>query len=104
MISGAKWGRADLEREMEKWIEGALKIKVKVKKARRYTSGTESREWWRNLEVGRRREVLRRKKELAQGIFIDGDLTRKEREVQHRLRRIALGERARKGTPPLLVY
>lgn len=50
-------------------------------------------------ELGSReekREVMRRKV-LADGVFADDDLTKREREVQQRLRRIAIGEREKKG-------
>lgn len=40
---------------------------------------------------------MRRKKELEKGIIIEDDLTRKEREIQNRLRAWR-GRKERKGT------
>lgn len=96
VISGVKWGKENAEREVEKWIEEAMKIRVKVRRAREisFRNGGQGMV----AELGsweKKRRVMGRKKELTEGVFNDNDI--KEREVQQRLRRIALDERSKKG-------
>lgn len=43
-----------------------------------------------------KRRVMGRKKELKERVFIDNDMTRKEKEVQQRLRRNSSAKRKRK--------
>lgn len=79
---------------MEEFIKEKLKVEIKVKK----TSAIQLRgdktivaaevESWEQ-----KRDIMKNKKVLERGIFIEDDLTRREREIQQRLREIARGER-----------
>lgn len=44
-----------------------------------------------------KRDFMRRNGELVEGVYIDDNLTKREREVQQRLKRMAVEERERRG-------
>lgn len=79
---------------MEEFIKEKLKVEIKVKK----TSAIKLRgdktivaaeiESWEQ-----KRDIMKNKKVLERGLFIEDDLTRREREIQQKLREIARGER-----------
>lgn len=46
-------------------------------------------------KLGRKRKVLLRKKELKTGMYIENDLSRKEREIQRKIRELH-GKRERR--------
>lgn len=94
MIKGGNWSAERLERTVEKFIKESLTIETKVKKASRsgISGGKDiilvELEGWET-----KREIMRRKKDLRKDIFVEDDLTRKEREIQRELRRRASAER-----------
>lgn len=69
VISGVKWGRDDTVREVEKWIEGAMKIRVKVRKAREisFRNGGQGMVAEMGTWEEKRRE-MGRKKEFKEGV------------------------------------
>lgn len=94
VIRKVNWGTERLEQEVEGFVKEDLKVKVAVKKASRLrTSGKESVIIAEIENWEEKREIMRRKKELKRGIFIEDDLTKKEREIQYKLRGIAKEER-----------
>lgn len=73
-----------------------MNLKVKVRRGFIFKKGeqgvvAELKSW------EEKQEIMRRKKGLEEGIYIDNDLTREERERQQKLRKITWGERERKG-------
>lgn len=78
VTSGMKWSMKELETEVEAMLEEKLKLRIRVRGARRIL--------YRNGEQGvvaksgtwEKKEVTRRKKELEEGVFIDDDLKRKK--------------------------
>lgn len=98
VISGIKWRMVDLERAVEEMIEKKIKIKVRVKTAKGITFKNGEQEVVAEINSWEeKREIMKRKKELEDWVFIDDDLTWEEREVQRRLRRIAIEEREKNG-------
>lgn len=105
MIRGIEvWGEKRMEQEVKEFIRDNLKTEVEVNKAfklrmrgDRSTVVAEISSW------GQKREIMVKKKELKSGIFIDDDLTRKEREIQKYLREKATEEN-RKGNKTRVGY
>ncbi|XP_018307231.1 trichohyalin-like [Mycetomoellerius zeteki] len=98
------WGEKRMEQEVKEFIRDNLKTEVEVNKAfklrmrgDRSTVVAEISSW------GQKREIMVKKKELKSGIFIDDDLTRKEREIQKYLREKATEEN-RKGNKTRVGY
>lgn len=80
VIKGVKWRRKKLEQEVEEFINKKLKVKIKVKK----TSAISLKEYKTIVVVEiksweQKRNMLN-KKVLEKRVFIEDDLTRKERE------------------------
>lgn len=89
--------KEELKKQVENFLSDNLKDEIRVKKAQRL----------RKEEVGKggeiilvklqewkeKKAIMVKKKELKKGIYIEDDLTRKEREVQMRLRKIAQGNK-----------
>jgi len=95
VIKGVKWREMErLEQEVKEFIRESLKVDVEVKKVRKIRINDN-----KNIMVAeidsweQKREIMSKKKELEKGIIIKDDLTRKEREIQQKLRRIAKEER-----------
>lgn len=89
-----KWDGNKMEQQVVEFVKENLKVEVKVRKAfkiqdreKKCTIIAEIESW------EEKREVMIRKKELRTGIFIDNDLTRKEREMQKQLKDIAKEEK-----------
>jgi len=89
-----KWGENKIEQEVKKFIKENLKIEVEIDKAfkiwtrgNRCTVVAELRSW------EQKRDIMSKKRELKERIFIDDDLTKKEREIQGHLKDKAKEER-----------
>lgn len=84
-----------MEKETENFIKEKLKLKIKVKRAKWIVY--RGRRQGVVAELGssdEKREIMWRKKELERDVYIDDDLTKKEREKKQRLReRIAGAEK-----------
>ncbi|XP_036150976.1 golgin subfamily A member 6-like protein 22, partial [Monomorium pharaonis] len=93
VIKGVSWKNERVEEEVSKFIKENLKVEVGVEKAFRtrikekdiVIASLENRE--------QKREIMVRKKELRQGIWIEDDLTKEERGIQRKLRERARSER-----------
>lgn len=94
VIKGTIWRREGIEEEVSKFVKEKLKIEVGVKKAYRIRIRENRDIVIASLENWeQKREVMSRKKNLGQGIWIEDDLTKEEREIQRRMRERAREER-----------
>lgn len=94
VIRGVNWRAEKLEREVEGFVKDSLKMDIEVKKADKITAGKGKQ--MVIAEVGcweQKRIIMEKKRELAKGVIIENDLTRKERQIQQELREIAKEER-----------
>jgi len=97
VIKGVKWRETErLEQEVKEFIRESLKTDIEVKKVRKiritdkkYVMVAEIDSW------EQKKEIMSKKKGLEKGIIIEDDLTRKEREIQQKLRKMAKEERER---------
>ena len=91
VIRGGQWKEGEGEKEVEEFIKENLKVEVEVKEAWkiRMKNGGEEIVVAKLGNWEDKRTVMRKKKELKAGIYIEDDLTREEREVQRKLRMIA---------------
>lgn len=93
MIKGRTWGREG-NRTGNKGIKEELGKEVKIGKAYKITNRKKSKIIIATLEDWQqKREVTTKKKDLKRGIWIEDDLTWKEREIQKKLRKKAKEER-----------
>lgn len=93
VIKGVSWKRDRVEEEVSKVIKENLNVEVEVRKAYRIRIKEKdiviaSLDSW-----VQKREIMSKKRDLKQGIWIEDDLTKEEREVQRRLRERAREER-----------
>ena len=83
-----------MEKEVEEFVKGNLKIEVKVKKAYKVKIEENKVIVIANLDNWeQKREIMNNKKNLKSGIWIENDLTKEEREVQGKLRALAREEK-----------
>lgn len=85
-----------MEQETREFIKAKLGKEVRIKKAYKITNTKKmvmviasSKDWQQ------KREIMNKRKELEKDIWIEDDLTRKEREIQKRLREKAKEEKER---------
>lgn len=94
VIKGADWKPEVSKLEVNEFLKESLKMEVEVQNIRTLNTNRN-----RKLVIGEvnrweiKGEIMKRKKGLPKGIFIEDDLTRKEREVQSFLRNLAKEER-----------
>jgi hypothetical protein len=94
VIRGTDWGEEGNEGEVEEFLKEKLKIEVKVEKAKKIKVGEKDKIMIATLKTWEEKwKVMREKSKLEKGVYIDDDLTRREREVQQRLRVIARARR-----------
>jgi len=91
-----KWGENNLEQEVKEFIKEYLELEVEIGKAFKLRIGggryivVAMLENWEQ-----KRDIMRKKRELKERIFIDDDLTKKEREMQGYLREKAKEEKVK---------
>lgn len=86
------------EREkIEKFINEELKIKVNIAKAYKINRGKENEMIVAEVESWEQKQNIMRKKQMLKGkdIFIDNDLTAKERQIQNQIVEISKVEKKR---------
>jgi flagellar biosynthesis GTPase FlhF len=94
VIRGTDWGEESNEGAVEEFIKEKLKIEVGVEKTRKVKVGGKDKIMIAMLKSWEEKlKVMREKSKLGKGIYIDDDLTRRERELQQRLRGIARARR-----------
>lgn len=85
IIKGHKFGEEDLRKQAESFLAANLKVKVGIKYAQRLIRGIDKKgsgailvklQKWEDKKT-----IMERKKDLDKGIYIEDDLTRKEREI-----------------------
>lgn len=94
IIKGLSEGKKMVEQDVEKFIEEALRIEVKIKRVSEIK--TKGKNKWMLAELEsweQKKEVMEKKKNLEKSVRIEDDLTKKEREIQEKLRVIAREER-----------
>lgn len=96
VIKGANIGKVNIEEGIEEFAREKLGVEIRVEKAYEIMKGGNKegivvtvKEW----EM--KRNILIKKKNLERGIYIDDDLTWREREIQGRLRKMAREEKER---------
>lgn len=105
VIRGGQWKEGEGEKGVEEFIRENLKVEVEVKEAWKIgmKSGGEEIVVAKLGNWEDKRAVMRKKRELKAGIYIEDDLTREEREVQRKLRIIAK-ENREKGKMAMVRY
>lgn len=94
VIKGISWGRGKVEEEVSRFVKEKLGTEVTVERAYKIKMGENKETVIASLgSWDQKREVMSRKRELSQGIWIEDDLTKKERGIQMKLREKAREER-----------
>lgn len=93
IIRGYNFEEKELKGEVENFLTVKLNVETKVRSAQRLNTrrgGSGNKIILVKLEEWEdKRKIMEKKKELNRGIYIEDDLTWKEREVQKRLRELA---------------
>ncbi|XP_070169555.1 uncharacterized protein [Polyergus mexicanus] len=94
VIRGINIEKTNIEKRIEEFVKEKLGVEIKVEKAYEI----KEREGKKGIVVTveeweMKRNIMVRRKNLDRGIYIDDDLTRREREIQGRLRRRAREEK-----------
>lgn len=85
-VKAVKWRKEISEREVEEFIEDKLRLKVEIKETNVILMREDGSIVIAELNSWeQKRNTMKKKKELERGIIID-DVTRKEREIQQKLR------------------
>ena len=87
VIKGREFLRQDLEKRVEKFLEDSLELKVKVKKA--MLLGKDKKVTVVKLDEQEKKEIMKRKKNLGKDIFIENDMTWKEKGIQQEVVKMA---------------
>ena len=91
VIRGVVWKEEETGRKVKEFISKNIKTEAEIREAREIKTSRGKEIIIAKLENWKdKREVMRRKRELKTGVYIEDDLTWKEREMQRKLR-----ERAR---------
>lgn len=94
VIKGVSWGRDKVEEEVSRFVKEKLKAEVTVERAYKIRMKENKETIIASLgSWDQKREVMNRKRELTQGIWIEDDLTKEERGIQMKLRERAREER-----------
>jgi len=94
IIKGVKWREIErLEQEVKEFIRESLKVDVEVKKVRKIRINDNKNIMVAEIDNWEQKREIMSKKELEKGIIIKDDLTRKEREIQQKLRRMTKEKR-----------
>lgn len=95
MIKGVGWENRMTAQEVCGYIKENLKIEVGVKRAYKVKTEENKSIVCASLDSWeQKKEIIKKKKELKQGIWIEDDLTKKERKIQKKLKEMTReGER-----------
>lgn len=99
VIKGVELTDDNLEENVEEFIDRSLNLNVKVIKT--YALNKRRDEQKEKMVVANlqnwkmKKQLIRKKKELQRGVYIDDDLTEKERGIQQEIRRSAKAERGK---------
>jgi len=105
VIKGVTWRRENLALGVEEFIKDKLEIGIKVRRADMLTLRENRSMVIADIESWeQKRNIMINKKKLERGVMIEDDLTRREREIQQKLREIAREERAKGNNNVRLGY
>lgn len=93
VISGVTFNETNCKGESSEFLKEKLNIDVCVKRAHSIKTKNSSLTIISLESWEQKMEVMKKKKELERGIYVEDDLTQKEREIQKWLRDIAKEER-----------
>lgn len=94
VIKGAEWGEESDNGTVTEFIKENMKLEVEVERTQKVRVVENNTIIIATLKSWEEKiRVMREKGKLVKGIYIDNDLTKKEREIQRRLRRIARAKR-----------
>lgn len=97
VIRGQEFTEDRVEEQVEEFLEANLKVEVKTESAYILKKNKEERKG--NLVIAKlqqwemKKQVMFNKKELRKGVYIDDDLTEKERKIQLEVRKKAREEK-----------
>lgn len=90
VLKGAEWGEECKKGAVTIFIKENKRIEVELEGTQKMRVGEKNTIIIATLKSWEEKmKVMREKGKMGQGIYIDDDLTKKEREIQQRLRRIA---------------
>ncbi|KAH0820667.1 hypothetical protein GEV33_002124 [Tenebrio molitor] len=95
VVTGLDEEECENEKKLEKWMKAELEVEVRVKEMYKINGGkmivAELESWGEKRKVMENKRKLREKK--GKRVYIEDDLTKKERETQKKLRTLAKEER-----------
>ena len=94
VIKGVDWNEGSNEGTVKEFIRGKKKVKAKIERTQMIRVGNKNTIIMAMMNsMEEKIRVMKEKRKLEKGIYIDDDLTRKEREVQQQIRRITKAKR-----------
>jgi len=94
VIKGINCEKLKMEEELESFIQEKLGVEVTIEKTHAIREEEGKKIIIATVEKWEmKRQIMMKKRELEKGIYIDDDLTKKEREIQGTIRRITKEER-----------
>jgi hypothetical protein len=95
VVTGLDEEEWEIEKKLEKWVKAELEVEVTVKEMYKINGGkmivAELESWGEKRKVMENKRKLREKK--GKRIYIEDDLTKKERDIQKELRALTKEER-----------
>ncbi|XP_043474887.1 DNA ligase 1-like [Leptopilina heterotoma] len=97
VLKGVEFSEEKIEEKVEEFIEKSLNVKINVVNAYVVRKNKDDKKG--KMVVAKlhswdmKKQIMKKKKELQRGIYIDDDLTEKERSIQQEVRRRAREER-----------
>jgi hypothetical protein len=105
VVTGLDEEECENEKKLEKWMKAELEVEVRVKEMYKINGGkmivAELESWGEKRKVMENKRKLREKK--GKRVYIEDDMTKKERDTQKKLRTLAKEERE-KGLPVKVGY
>jgi hypothetical protein len=95
VVTGLDEEECENEKKLEKWMKAELEVEVRVKEMYKINGGkmivAELESWREKRKVMENKRKLREKK--GKRMYIEDDMTKKERDTQKKLRTLAKEER-----------
>ncbi|KAH0820296.1 hypothetical protein GEV33_002495 [Tenebrio molitor] len=95
VVTGLDEEECENEKKLEKWMKAELEVEVRVKEMYKINGGkmivAELESWGEKRKVMENKRKLRKKK--GKRVYIEDDMTKKERDTQKKLRTLAKEER-----------
>ncbi|XP_043586624.1 histone-lysine N-methyltransferase, H3 lysine-79 specific-like [Bombus pyrosoma] len=98
VIKGVEWKEGDKEEAVKEFIRDKMGIETEVEKAHAIRVGDRKTIMVASMKSREEKiKIMKGKSKLAKGVYIDEDLTKKEREIQQQIRREARVRREKGG-------